>query len=155
MVDPLNAVGNIIDGITDIVELDLFVSCSEDTRVILRPEINVTLPNITVVLKIENCTVYWKDIQKLSNYAGIENLILVDWTDEFETNSDGYFNECVNLTRSTWSSLKTLTDSKSISYISGLLQVGGLLVTSKMLRTVGPVFTRYQWPRVAELVFRG
>ena len=53
MVDPLNGVGDIIEGITDIVELvDLFVSCSEDTRVILRPEINVTSPNITVVLKI-------------------------------------------------------------------------------------------------------
>ena len=154
--DPLNNVSDIIKGITEIVELVLVVSCSENTRVILRPGRNVSSPNVMVFLKIENCTVYWKDIQQLNNYAHIEGMILVDWKDEFEANPGGYFDECVKLTRFAPSLInQALNDSEPIFYISGLVHVGGLIVSSNMLRTVSPAFTRYQWPSVAELVFMG
>ena len=155
-VDPLKDVGDIINGITEIIELVMFVSCSEDTRVILRPGINVTSPSIMVTLVIEKCTVYWKDLQKLSNYSGIDDLILVDWKDEFETNASGYFNDCVNLTRSEGSTInQTLNSSKPIFYIDGLSHVVWVEVISNTLKTVSPAFTHYQWPSVAEINFKG
>ena len=155
--DPLKDIGNVVNNLMDNswVDLRLYIECTDDTRLILQPQQNLTSPNIRVTLWNRKCTIYWKDFDRLGQYLNIYTLILTDWKDEFEMKSSEYFTECVNLSKALVSTNQMPGISERMYYISGLVLVGSLNVISNLIRTVSPAFTRYQWSVLGEIGFNG
>ena len=156
--DPLKDIGNVVNNLIDNswVDLSLYIECTNDTRLILKPQQNLTSPNIRFTLWNRKCTIYWKDFDRLGQYLNIDALFLTDWKDEFEMMSSEYFTECVNLSKPSMNSTNQMPgSSEQMFYISGLVLVGSLKVTSNLVRTVSPAFTRYQWPVLGEILFNG
>ena len=99
-----------------------------------------------VSIRTRHCSLYWKDISAIGISVNLTSLELEDWNDEFASGESAFFTKCVKLQNS---SVVDETGRRGL-VIAGLSNVHDITMEYRSVRSISPVLTHYEWPKMVE-----
>ena len=134
------------------ISVEIEIDChSPDTRVAFQPSVNLSDTVAFAFLVPINCSLYWNDLSIFGQHINFLVWEPLGWRDEFIDGRPENFYDCVHHVGNNIAQPEEFRPP-----ILGLQNlISFILHNGVRPQTPSPVFTKYMWPNLAEVVFSG
>ena len=134
------------------ISVEIEIDCySPDTRVAFQPSVNLSDTVAFAFLVPINCSLYWNDLSIFGQHINFLVWEPLGWQDEFIDGQPEYFYDCVHDIGNNTDHIEEIRPP-----ILGLQNLTSFILHNGVRpQTPSPVFTKYMWPNLAEVVFSG